>query len=53
MRLRRQTHDPFLVKDALRHSSLDMQGAYVGADMELLADALGRLPDPLHQEVGG
>jgi integrase len=47
--LRRLTHDPFIVKDALRHSSLDMQGAYVGQDLELLADALGRLPDPLKE----
>lgn len=51
--LRRLTHDPFIVRDALRHSSLEQQGAYVGADLELLAEALAKLPDPLAQEVGG
>lgn len=45
--LRRLTRDPFIVRDALRHASLDMQAAYVGADLELLADALARLPNLL------
>ena len=49
--LRRLTRDPFIVKDALRHATLDMQASYVGADVELLADALGRLPDPLRKEA--
>lgn len=47
--LRRLTHDPYLVRDALRHSNLQQQGVYVGADLELLADALGKLPDPLQE----
>lgn len=45
--LRRLTRDPFIVRDALRHSSVDMQSSYVGADLELLAGALAKLPDPL------
>jgi len=46
--LRRLTADPYVVKEALRHSSLDQQLAYVGAEPGLLAAALGRLPDPTH-----
>jgi len=37
-----------VVKEALRHSSLDQQLAYVGAEPGLLAAALGRIPDPTH-----
>jgi hypothetical protein len=51
MRLRRQTHDPFLVRDALRHAGLGSLEFYT-QDPETLAAALGLLPDPLHQEVG-
>lgn len=47
--LRRLTRDPFIVRDALRHSSLEMQASYVGADLELLAGALAKLPDPLQE----
>lgn len=47
--LRRLTKDPFIVRDALRHSSVDMQSSYVGADLELLAGALAKLPNPLQE----
>ncbi len=47
--LRRLTADPYVVKEALRHSSLDQQLAYVRAEPGLLAAALGRLPDPTRQ----
>jgi len=44
--LRRQTHDPFLVRDALRHAGLGSLEFYT-QDPETLAAALGLLPDPL------
>jgi hypothetical protein len=50
MRLRRQTHDPFLVRDALRHAGLGSLEFYT-QDPETLAAALGLLPDPQRQEV--
>jgi integrase len=49
--LRRLTHDPFVVRDALRQSSLGMLDIYVEADKEALGAALARLPNPLAQEV--
>ncbi len=48
--LRRLTRDPFLVRDALRHSGLGSLGIYT-QDPESLAAALGLLPDPLRQEA--
>jgi integrase/recombinase XerD len=48
--LRRQTHDPFLVRDALRHAGLQTLDVYT-QDPERLAAALGQLPDPLKTEA--
>jgi integrase len=50
--LRILTHDPFLIRDALRHSSLETLDVYVEREPELVAAALGSLPDPQRQEVG-